>query len=81
MNHYSSTFFISKDFPLRPIFHSMTTPCLTLKAASSSISLHFDSFEDIKNFSDDLRSLLSLQNEKFSITKSDINEVINCGEC
>jgi hypothetical protein len=81
MNHYSSTFFISRDFPLRPIFHSMTTPCLTLKSSSSSIALHFDSFEEIKNFSDELRSLLSLQNEKFSVTDCGINQTINDGEC
>jgi hypothetical protein len=78
MIHYSSTFFVSKENPLVPTFHSMSTPCLTIKASSfkeqSSISIHFETFEEIKKFSDDLKSLLSLQNEKFSTVEEFIKE-------
>jgi len=66
MQHFSSTFFVSAKSPAIPKFISMSTPTLTLDGFHSSITLHFDSFNQIQALVNEINTLLEIQREKFS---------------
>ncbi len=70
MQHFSSTFFINEKSPANPMFHSMTTPTLTLGSHPSFITLHFNTFKQIRELVKEINTLLDIQEEKYSEVKN-----------
>lgn len=66
MQHHSSAFFISEKSPVIPKFYSMHTPSLALDGFQSSITLHFESFKQIRDLVNSIITLLDIQEEKFN---------------
>lgn len=60
MEHHNSSYFIRRDKPINPRLVSFHMPTLTLGSEYSTITLHFDTFQELYTFSDDLVSLINI---------------------